>query len=339
MIEKNNFLKGTCLITGGTGTYGTACVNYLLKEDLFEKIIVFSRDEFKQCQMKAEISKNFKNSNKVRFFIGDVRDLERLKRSFNGVDYVIHACALKNVDSTEYNPDECVKTNVFGTMNVVEASICSGVKKVLLISSDKSCIPTLCYGASKLLEEKFVIEANYYSKNTRFSIVRYGNIVGSRGSILETLLQNEDAEFKLTHKDMTRFFFMIDDAIQLSLFALQNSLGGEIFLPHIKSFRIADLFKLVNPNKRYVITGTRPDEKLHERLISESEVDRVALFDEYFVVVPEIAFWGDDVKKFYSDKKVNVQETQFISNSAMKLSETEVLLMLKKEMERLGNKK
>src|SRR3990167_2982145 len=329
-----NNLKGTCLITGGTGTYGTACVNYLLENSIFDKIIIFSRDELKQSQLKYSLSKKYPNNN-VRFLIGDVRDKERLQRAFTNVDYVIHAAAMKNIEYTEYNPQECIKTNINGTMNVAEASIDCGVKKVLFISSDKASQPSLLYGASKMVAEKFIVQANSYSQNTKFSVCRYGNVVGSRGSILHILLENKDADFVLTHKDMTRFFFSVKEAVKLSLFALENSWGGEVFIPAIKSYKISDLFKLIDPKKPYKIVGMRPDEKLHERLITESEVLRIALNGDCYVIVPEMTFWGNAVKGFYENKMVQVHENMFISETATKLTDLEMALFIREEVEKM----
>lgn len=282
------FNNKTILITGGTGSFGKTFVKYLLKNYKPKKLIVFSRDEFKQFKMAEEIPDP---NLKLRFFLGDVRDLARLQVAFRGVDIVIHAAALKQVPIIEYNPTEAIKTNILGSQNVIEVAIDQKIKKVLLISSDKAVQPINLYGATKLSAEKLFIAANSYSPNkTIFSVVRYGNVVASRGSIIETLLsrQNEITKVKITDPEMTRFWLTLRQSCQLVTFAIENMEGGEIFIPNIPSMKIDHLFKAIAPNAKREIVGLRPGEKMHEILITEHESRNALALGSYFIVLPEI---------------------------------------------------
>ncbi|MFA4941348.1 MAG: polysaccharide biosynthesis protein, partial [Patescibacteria group bacterium] len=237
-----NLDNKTVLITGGTGSFGKNFAKYLLENFNLKKLIIFSRDELKQFNMQREL-----NDERLRFFIGDVRDLQRLERAFDGVDVVIHAAALKQVPLLEYNPFEAVKTNVLGSQNVVDAAIDRGVEKVLLISTDKAAQPVNLYGSTKLCAEKLFVSGNSYTKGkTKFSCVRYGNVLGSRGSIVETLLSNPDMKkAQITDLEMTRFWITLDQAFTLVMFALENMEGGEIFVPKIPSMKLVDLFDII----------------------------------------------------------------------------------------------
>lgn len=282
---KLNFLKGkTILITGGTGSFGSSFTKYLLKNADFKKLIIFSRDEFKQSQMRAQIK-----DKRVRFFIGDVRDLQRLERAFNGVDIVIHAAALKQVPTMEYNPFEAVKTNILGTQNVIDAAIDQEVKKVVMISTDKAASPCNLYGSTKLCAEKLFVSGNSYTADkTFFSCVRYGNVIGSRGSIVEILLKNPyQSSVTITHEEMTRFWINLEQSFQLVLFALENMAGGEIFIPKIPSMKVVDLFRTLVPKAKRTVTGIRPGEKLHEMLITPEEARHTIELRDYFVILPE----------------------------------------------------
>ncbi len=282
-----NFLKGkTVLVTGGTGSFGSNFCRHLLATSDLKKLIIFSRDELKQSQLKAELK-----DSRMRFFLGDVRDLPRLERAFNGVDIVVHAAALKQVPTLEYNPFEAVKTNILGSQNVIDAAINQGVKKVLLVSTDKAAQPVNLYGSTKLCAEKLFINGNSYSpspKGTRFSCVRYGNVVGSRGSIVEHLLKNPNpAVVQLTDDRMTRFWITLEQSFELVLFALSNMEGGEIFVPRIPSMKVADMFSAFAPKAKQEIVGIRPGEKLHEILLTDAEARHAVELEKYFVVLPE----------------------------------------------------
>lgn len=277
----------TILITGGTGFFGSNFVDYLLKNSNAKKIIIFSRDEFKQSEMK----KRFGNDDRLRFFLGDVRDLSRLDRAFHGVDIVVHAAALKQVPTLEYNPFEAVKTNILGTQNVIEAAIDRGVKKVLLVSTDKAAQPVNLYGSTKLCAEKLTTNGNLYSDgSTKFSCVRYGNVIASRGSIVEILLKNRNQvkEFEITDEQMTRFWISLEQSIQLVLFALENMEGGEIFVPKIPSMKLLDLFQILVPDAKRNVIGIRPGEKVHELLVTKEESRHTYLVgNKYYVILPE----------------------------------------------------
>ena len=282
MIEVFN--QKTILVTGGTGSFGQNFIKFLLNNSEAKKIIVFSRDESKQFEMQKEI-----NDSRMRFFIGDVRDLERLKRAFYNVDIVVHAAALKHVPALEYNPFEAVKTNILGTQNVINAALDAKVEKVLLISTDKAAHPINLYGSTKLCAEKLFVSGNSYSSGeTKFSCVRYGNVIGSRGSVVHTLLKNKNIDtVYVTDIEMTRFWIDFDQALQLVTFAIENMQGGEIFIPKIPSMRLIDLFDTISPNSEKKIIGIRPGEKLHETLLTKDEARHSVELDKYFVILPE----------------------------------------------------
>ena len=291
-----NFIDNkTILITGGTGSFGKNFVKFLLNNSRAKKIIIFSRDELKQFKMEKE----FKDE-RLRFFIGDVRDLPRLQRAFNGVDIVVHAAALKQVPILEYNPFEAVKTNILGSQNVIEAAIDQKVQKVLLISTDKAVQPINLYGSTKLCAEKLFISGNSYSPDqSRFSVVRYGNVIGSRGSIIETLINNQGGKAQVTDLDMTRFWITFDQSFALVIYALENMLGGEIFVPKIPSMKLVDLFDALVPNAEKEIIGMRPGEKLHEVLISKEESRHSLELNNYYIILPEFIF-SDAIKSAFA---------------------------------------
>lgn len=275
----------TILVTGGTGSFGENFIRFLLDNTQAEKIIVFSRDELKQSEMNRRL-----HDDRLRFFLGDVRDLPRLQRAFYGVDIVVHAAALKQVPTLEYNPFEAVKTNILGTENVINAAIDAGVGKVLFVSTDKAVQPINLYGSTKQVAEKLIVAGNFYaSGKTAFSCVRYGNVIGSRGSIIEALLREPDAkEVFVTDERMTRFWLSLEQSFKLVTFALENMAGGEIFVPkNIPSMRIVDLFNALAPRAEKKIIGIRPGEKLHEILLTEEESRRSVAYDEYIVVLPD----------------------------------------------------
>ena len=283
------FLKGkTVLITGGTGTFGQALVGRLLKDNQIKKLIIFSRDEFKQHQMQQTFADPQK---KLRFFIGDVRDRERLERAFHGVDIVVHAAALKQVPAIEYNPTEAIKTNINGSQNVIDAALDAHVGKVLLVSSDKAVQPINLYGATKLAAEKLFVAANVYRSekdSTAFSVVRYGNVVGSRGSFIELLrTQRETGTITLTHEKMTRFWITVEDVMDVVLESLSLMQGGEIFVPKMGNMAVIDVVKMLVPECKVKVTGIRPGEKLHEVLITEYEAPRAHDIGYAYVIKPE----------------------------------------------------
>lgn len=288
----------TVLVTGGTGSFGKSFIKCLMADSGAQKIIVFSRDEFKQHQMRQESS-----DRRLRFFLGDVRDVERLRRAFHGVDVVVHAAALKQVPALEYNPLEAVKTNISGTQNVIDAALDAGVERVLFISTDKAVNPVNLYGATKLCAEKLVIAANAYSGAARrpvFSVVRYGNVIGSRGSFVETIAeQRATGAVTLTHTDMTRFWLRLEDAHQLVMYALSNMRGGEIFVPKVPSMRVGELVQALAPGCEIRMIGIRPGEKMHEALLTENEVRRTRDVGFCYTVEPEHDWWQGESMAAY----------------------------------------
>ncbi|MCQ5366111.1 UDP-N-acetylglucosamine 4,6-dehydratase (inverting) [Anoxybacillus salavatliensis] len=285
------YLSGqTLLITGGTGSFGKKFVKKVLEYDV-KKVIVFSRDELKQYEMAQEY-----NDPRLRFFIGDVRDKDRLYRAFDGVDIVVHAAALKHVGACEYNPFEAIKTNIYGAQNVVEAAIDRGVKKVIALSTDKAAAPINLYGATKLASDKLFVAANSYVgfKDTKFSVVRYGNVVGSRGSVVPFFKKmRHTGKLPITDERMTRFWITLDQGVQFVLDNLQRMRGGEIFVPKIPSMRVVDLAKAIAPECEIEIIGIRPGEKLHEAMITEDDARRTLEFDTYYVIQPEFPWWSE----------------------------------------------
>ena len=276
------------LITGGTGSLGKALTSYILKKypDV-NKLVIFSRDEQKQFMMAQEF--NPVNYPCMRYFIGDVRDKDRLIRAFEGIDVIIHTAAMKHVHIAEYNPDECIKTNIGGAQNVIEASLANSVSNVVALSTDKACAPINLYGATKLCSDKLFVAANNYAgiENYKFSIVRYGNVLGSRGSIIPYLLKtSKNGLVNITDLSMTRFNITLNESIEMVLFALKESNGGEIFVPKIPSYRLKDLVKAVSPNCKVNIIGVRPGEKTDEEMISASDSFNTIDIGKYFIILP-----------------------------------------------------
>jgi len=288
-IKKDLFNDKVVLITGGTGSFGKKFVKIVLEQYNPKAIRIYSRGELKQVEMERE----FKDD-RLRFFIGDVRDKERLSRAMNGVDVVIHAAALKHVPVCEYNPSEAVKTNINGAQNVIESAIDKNVEKVIALSTDKAVQPVNLYGATKLAAEKLFTQGNVYagSKRTKFSCVRYGNVIGSRGSVIP-LFKKQKSEGVVTVTDprMTRFWVTLDKAVNLVLVAIEKMTGGEIFIPKIPSVKVTDLARVIAPNAEQKIIGIRPGEKLHEILITKEESGHTLDMGKYFIIVPEYPFW------------------------------------------------
>jgi len=287
------FKNKTLLITGGTGSFGSYFVNFLLKNYNFKKIIIYSRDELKQYELKQKLINN-KKFKSLRFFIGDIRDKDRLNFALRNVQYVIHAAALKIVDSAEYNPWEYIKTNVIGSQNLVEECINNNVKKLVALSTDKACSPINLYGATKLCGDKNFLAANsFYGKST-FSIVRYGNVNGSRGSVIPFFIkQSENGIFTITDKKMTRFSIDLEQSSKLVMWTLQNSFGNEIVIPKMKSYKILDLARAVNKECKIKFIGKRPGEKIHEEIISEFDDRCKILLDDKYLLINK-----KDLKKY-----------------------------------------
>ena len=282
-------------MTGGTGSFGKAFIRFALDNLDPKRIVVFSRDELKQYEARLL----FNNDERLRWFIGDIRDQHRLMRAMHNIDYVVHAAALKQVDTAEYNPFEYVQTNIIGSQNVVEAAIDTGVKKVVALSTDKASSPLNLYGATKLAADKLFQSANHYAAGyeTRFSVVRYGNVMGSRGSVVPFFrkLAAERQSLPITDTRMTRFWITLPQAVQFVVDSFDLMVGGELYVPRIPSMRITDLVEAVAPGSPTHEIGVRPGEKLHEEMISEDDSRRTLLLDNRFVVLPTIADWGDFV--------------------------------------------
>ena len=282
-----NLNNKTILITGGTGSFGKNFTSYLLKNHTnLKKIIVFSRDELKQYEMKKYYINN-KFFHKLRFFLGDIRDYNRLLIAFNNVDIVIHAAALKQVDTAEYNPGEFIKTNILGSQNVIEAAFYNNVLKIIALSTDKASSPINLYGATKLCSDKLFTSANHFFGQRKFSVVRYGNVAGSRGSVIPLFLsQKNKSVFNVTNKDMTRFNISMKDSIALVMWSIKNSFGGEIVVPKLPSYRLVDLVKAINEKAKINIIGIREGEKIHEEMISDNESLNVLDIGNKYIILP-----------------------------------------------------
>ena len=320
----NKLQNKTILVTGGTGSFGSAFVSQILNPKYkVKKIIIFSRDELKQFQLKNKLNDK---KNLIRFFLGDVRDRERLNFALKNVDIVVHAAALKQVPAAEYNPIEFVKTNVIGSQNLIEASINAKVNKVIALSTDKAVSPLNLYGATKLCSDKLFVAANNITgkQNTIFSIVRYGNVLGSRGSILDEFIKQDKLKqkFKITDLKMTRFNILMKDAIELVIWGINNLNGGEIVIPKLKSFWIKDLAKSINKNAKFNIIGIRPGEKLHEELMSKSDSYNVyELKDKFLLISNQLTGYKrkiKNLKKFKNFSSYNSLENKFLKISEIK---------------------
>ena len=304
------FKDKVILVTGGTGSFGKAYVSSLIQSKIkFKKIIIFSRDELKQFEMSNQ--KVFKDS-RVRMILGDIRELNSLQRAFNDVDYVVHTAALKQVPAAEYNPFEFIRTNVLGSQNIIEAALNSNVQKVVALSTDKASSPINLYGATKLCSEKLFVSANNIKgkKKISFSVVRYGNVMGSRGSVIPFFLEQlkKKEKLTLTHENMTRFNITLEEAIRLVTYSFFNCNSGEILIPKIPSFKIIDLISSINSKNNYKITGIRPGEKIHEELINSYEAKNTIDLKDYYVILPT-----NDIRKISEYCK---------KNSAKKVSES-----------------
>jgi len=317
------------LITGGTGSFGKKCTEIILRRYKPKKVIIFSRDELKQFDMAQQFSE--KEFPCMRYFIGDVRDKERLHRAFRGVDIVIHAAALKQVPAAEYNPFEAVKTNILGAENIINVAIDQGVKRVLALSTDKAANPVNLYGATKLCSDKLFIAGNSYvgQEDTIFSVVRYGNVVGSRGSVIPFFLkQRETGVLSITDPRMTRFWITLEQGVNFVLECLKQMVGGELFVPKLPSMNIIDLAKAVAPECRSEITGIRPGEKIHEVMITRDDARKTLEFENYYLVQPDFRFF----KFRFSDNTGKQVEENFEYNSGTngwRLTQEELQQMIK----------
>ncbi len=285
-----NWQDQVILVTGGTGSFGKKFVEIVQREFQPKKLIVFSRDELKQHEMRVA---GFDQPN-LRYFIGDVRDRERLRRALHGVDIVVHAAALKQVPACEYNPMEAIKTNILGSSNVIEAALDAGVKRVLALSTDKAVNPVNLYGATKLAAEKLFIQSNAYAAGTatRFSCTRYGNVVGSRGSVVPLFLQQrQTGRLTITDPRMTRFWLSLEQSVRFVIRCIEQMEGGEVFVPKLPSTKVTDLAKAIAPDAQVEIIGIRPGERLHEVLVNEDEARQTVELDDMFVIQPAEALW------------------------------------------------
>ncbi len=312
MLDLNN---KSILITGGTGSLGNALTKRIYQEfPRVKRLVIFSRDEQKQFQMAQKYPPEQYPS--IRFFIGDVRDKERLVRAFQGIDYVIHAAAMKHVHLAEYNPSECIKTNVNGAENVIYACLESGVQRVVALSTDKACAPINLYGATKLTSDKLFVAANNIKgrNEIRFSVVRYGNVMGSNGSVMPFFLKKRNEEFlPITDPKMTRFNISLDGGVDMVLHALENAWGGEIFIPKIKSYKITDVAKAIAPDTAQKTVGIRPGEKIHEEMITSSDSFYTYDLGQYYTILPSVPNW--DINDFIKDFGAIKVEEGFQYNS------------------------
>ena len=298
------FTDSSILITGGTGSFGHAFVRMTLEKYNPKKIVIFSRDEMKQWEME----KLFHDYNEVRFFIGDVRDKDRLYRAIDDIDYVVHAAAAKIVPTAEYNPFECVKTNVIGAMNLIDACIDKGVKKVVALSTDKACSPINLYGATKLASDKLFCSGNAYAREhqTKFSVVRYGNVMGSRGSVIPFFIAEKDkGTLPITDTRMTRFMIRLEEGVELVWKAFDDMVGGEIYVKKTPSMKVTDIAKSVDINAKHKIVGIRPGEKIHEKMISKEDSLYTYEYGDYYKILPAINEWSSDERRIKDGKKVN----------------------------------
>jgi len=328
-----NLNNKSVLITGGTGSLGQALTKNILKKwPNISRLVIYSRDEQKQFQMAQEFSE--KDYPCLRYFIGDVRDLDRLKRAFIGIDYVIHAAAMKHVHIAEYNPDECIKTNIGGAENVIKASLSTSVSNVVALSTDKACAPINLYGATKLTSDKLFIAANNIkgNQNIKFSVVRYGNVMGSNGSVIPFFMKKKsEGILPITDEKMTRFNISLQGGVEMVLHALEHSWGGEIFIPKIPSYKILDVANAIAPECKINIVGIRPGEKIHEEMITPSDSFTTYDLGKYFVILPQNPLWElTEFLNFFSAIKVN-EGFHYTSGNNNEWETTETLKVLIKK--------
>ena len=332
---KNKLENSTILITGGTGSFGNTFVPMTLLESNPKKIIIYSRDEMKQWEM----AKLFEEDNRVRFFIGDVRDRNRLYRAIDGVDYVVHAAATKIVPTAEYNPFECIKTNINGAMNLIDACIDCDVKGVVALSTDKASSPINLYGATKLASDKLFVAANAYSGQhaTKFSVVRYGNVMGSRGSVIPFFHgKKSSGSVPITDKRMTRFMISLEEGVQLVWHAFKDMEGGEIYVKKIPSMKVTDLARVVAPDAKQVEVGIRPGEKLHEQMIGEGDSASTYEYEEHYKILPMLNGWDEDLHRIKEGKKVPEGFIYDSSTNDHWMSDEDLSSWISNNLEKLG---
>ena len=329
--------KSSILITGGTGSFGHKFAEITLKKYNPKRLIIFSRDEMKQWDM----AKLFKDDKRIRFFIGDVRDKDRLYRALHGVDYVVHAAATKIVPTAEYNPFECIKTNVIGAMNLIDACIDQNVKKVVALSTDKASSPINLYGATKLASDKLFVASNStYARGhkTRFSVVRYGNVMGSRGSVIPFFMSlKNQGKLPITDDCMTRFMISLDQGVKLVWQAFEDMIGGEIYVRKIPSMKVIDIAKAIKPKAKHKIIGIRPGEKLHEQMISTEDSNSTYEYSNYYKILPQINNWGKDALRIKKGKKVPEGFIYSSDNNSEWMTEQELQTWVKSNKKEIGN--
>jgi UDP-N-acetylglucosamine 4,6-dehydratase/5-epimerase len=324
------------LITGGTGSFGHAFIPMTLAKFNPKKLVIYSRDEMKQWEM----AKLFKEDPRVRFFIGDVRDKDRLYRALDGIDFVVHAAATKIVPTAEYNPFECVKTNVNGAMNLIDACIDRKVKRIIALSTDKASSPANLYGATKLTSDRLFISGNSYAggHNTRFSVVRYGNVMGSRGSVIPFFLSIPSGQsLPITDNRMTRFMISLEEGVDLVWHAFNDMKGGEIYVKKIPSMKVTDIATAVSSEAKQEIIGIRPGEKLHEQMIGIEDSIYTYEYSKYFKILPSINNWSEDPERINDGKKVNEGFTYSSDNNKNWMSTKELKLWIEKNRNKIGS--
>ena len=329
------FNDKSILITGGTGSFGHTFVPLTLAKYNPRRLVIFSRDEMKQWEM----AKLYGNDKRVRFFIGDVRDKDRLARALNGVDFVVHAAATKIVPTAEYNPFECVKTNIIGAMNLIDACIDQGVQRVVALSTDKASSPANLYGATKLASDKLFVAGNAYAggHNTRFGVVRYGNVMGSRGSVIPFFLSIADkGVLPITDARMTRFMITLEQGVDLVWHAFEDMVGGEIYVKKIPSMKVTDIAAAVAPAARHDIVGIRPGEKLHEQMISPEDVHHTYEYDDHYKILPAIHSWSMDPARIKNGKKVAADFTYCSDNNAEWMSVDTLRAWIEQNRDKVG---
>lgn len=324
------------LITGGTGSFGHAFVPMTLEKYNPRRLVIFSRDEMKQWEM----AKLYGNDSRIRFFIGDVRDQDRLSRALDGIDYVVHAAATKIVPTAEYNPFECVKTNVIGAMNLIDACIDKGVKRVVALSTDKASSPVNLYGATKLASDKLFVAGNSYagSHNTRFAVVRYGNVMGSRGSVIPYFLSLRDkGSLPVTDPRMTRFMISLEQGVELVWHAFNDMVGGEIYVKKIPSMKVIDLAAAVAPNASVDVVGIRPGEKMHEQMIGPEDACYTYEYPEHFKILPSIYNWDSSAERIKDGKRVPEGFEYSSDNNSEWMSVEELQKWITINQQKIGN--
>lgn len=328
--------NSTILVTGGTGSFGNTFVPLTLEKYNPKKIIIFSRDEMKQWEM----AKKFNSDERVRFFIGDVRDKDRLYRALDGVDFVVHAAATKIVPIAEYNPFECIKTNINGAMNLIDACIDKKIKRVVALSTDKASSPVNLYGATKLASDKLFVAGNSYAggHNTRFAVVRYGNVMGSRGSVIPFFMSIKDnGILPITDPRMTRFMISLEQGVELVWHAFEDMIGGEIYVKKIPSMKVTELGKVIAPEARQDIVGIRPGEKLHEQMIGSEDSFYTYQYEDYFKILPAIHEWDKDACRIKDGRKVDEGFCYTSDNNSEWMSPAELQAWIEANREKIGS--